>query len=104
MGQEVRIDSSRQFGNVVNQQTLEQVQRGALPIEQYYSVAEVSAKMSISDTKVRRMFQNESGVLKIGEPSRRVAGKLKRRYYTLRIPESAIRHVIARLAQRKTIH
>lgn len=88
----------------INEQTLDRVQRRELPIEEYYSVAEVAIKLNISNTRVRRLFENEPSVLKIGNPSRRVAGKLKRRYYMLRIPESAVKHVIARLAQRNAIH
>jgi hypothetical protein len=42
------------------------------------------------------MFQDEPGVLKIGEPSRRLGRKLKRRYYTLRVPQSVEERVMRR--------
>ena len=69
-------------------------------IEKHFSPAQIANALSLSDTKVRRMFQNEPGVLKIGEPSRRLGRKLKRRYHTLRIPESVAFRVLARLKNR----
>jgi AraC-like DNA-binding protein len=69
-------------------------------IEKHYSPAQVAERLGLSDTKVRRMFQNVPGVLKVGEPSRRLGRKLKRRYYTLRIPESVALKVIARMRNR----
>jgi hypothetical protein len=69
-------------------------------IEQHYSVQEIAARLHLSDTAVRRLFENELGVLKIGEPSRRLARKLCRRYYTLRIPESVIRRVQQKLTSK----
>jgi hypothetical protein len=47
------------------------------------------------------MFRDEPGVLKEGEPSRRLGRVLKRRYYTLRIPESVAERVIARKTNKK---
>ena len=69
-------------------------------IERHYSPAQIAKALNLSDTKVRRMFQDEPGVAKIGEPSRRLGRKLKRRYYTLRIPESIALKVLARMRNR----
>jgi hypothetical protein len=57
-----------------------------IAIEKHYTPAQIAGALNISDTKARRLFQNKPGVLKIGEPSRRLGRKLKRRYYILRIP------------------
>jgi len=46
------------------------------------------------------MFADEPGVLRIGEPSRRVGRKLTRRYYSLRIPHSVAERVHTQLSRR----
>ena len=56
--------------------------------EQHYTPRELARLWKLSETKIRRLFEREPGVLRIGEPSRRVGRKLKRSYYTMRIPES----------------
>lgn len=63
-------------------------------VERHYSVAEVAAVWNLSTDAVRKIFQNEPGVLVLGEP----AGSSKRRYTTLRIPESVLQRVHRRLA------
>ena len=65
-------------------------------LEQHYTPAQLAGRLALSQSKVRRMFQNEPGVVKIGEPSRRLGRKLKRRYFTLRIPHSVYERVIKR--------
>jgi hypothetical protein len=69
-------------------------------IEQYLSVADISPKLRLSDDKVRRLFIGEPGVLKIGEPTRRVGRTYRRRYFTLRIPVSVFERVQDRLRQK----
>lgn len=61
--------------------------------ERHYSVAELSALWSLGDDLVRKLFQSEPGVVVIGDP----APRLKRRYTTLRIPESVAQRVYRRL-------
>ena len=57
--------------------------------EKHYTVDELAAMWGLSDDTVRKLFINQPGVMKIGSPSRLVGrGKYRRRYYTLRIPES----------------
>jgi hypothetical protein len=70
-------------------------------LEQHYAPTEIADRLAISVDKVRRMFQDEPGVVKIGEPSRRLGRALKRRYYTLRIPASVAARVIARMTTKK---
>ena len=69
-------------------------------LEKHFSPQELGEAWDISDTKVRRMFQNEPGVLLIGEPSRRLGRKLKRSYFTMRIPESVAIRVYKRLRKK----
>jgi hypothetical protein len=65
--------------------------------ERHFTPKELSGLWHLSETKIRRLFEMEPGVLRIGEPSRRVGRKLKRSYYTLRIPESVALRVHRRL-------
>ena len=65
--------------------------------ERHFSPKELAERWRLSECKVRRMFETEPGVLRIGEPSRRVGRKLKRSYYTMRIPETAALRVHRRL-------
>ena len=63
--------------------------------ERHYTVAEIAARWNLSVDAVRRIFQNEPGVLVLGDqPSRS-----KRRYTTLRIPESVLERVHRRLSK-----
>ena len=58
--------------------------------EQHFSVAEIAERWSLSEDTVRRLFENEPGVLVL-EPSR--SRFSRRRYRTLRIPESVVERV-----------
>ena len=60
----------------------------------YYSVKEISDLLNLSQDSVRKLFQNEPGVLVLGDQS----SKYKRRYTTLRIPESVLRRVLRRMS------
>ncbi len=62
--------------------------------EQHNTPREIAARLSLSIDKVRRMFQDEPGVIVIGEQST----AYKRRYNTLRIPESVLQRVLRRLS------
>jgi hypothetical protein len=57
--------------------------------ERHYTVAEVATAWNISKDAARRMFQNEPGVLVL---PKRTKGS-KRRYTTLRIPQSVVERV-----------
>ena len=65
-------------------------------IERHYAVTEIAEMWNLSPDKVRELFEREIGVLVIGEsnPHR------KRRYLTLRIPESVLERVHARLSSK----
>lgn len=62
-----------------------------LAFERHYTPQELAKALKISDTKIRRMFAADGGVLRIGQPSRRVGRKLTRRMWTLRVPETIAR-------------
>jgi AraC-like DNA-binding protein len=65
--------------------------------EHHYTPKEIAQRWGLSESKVRRMFEVEPGVLRIGEPSRRVGRKLRRAYFIIRIPESVALRVHRRL-------
>ena len=64
--------------------------------ERHYAVVEIAQLWNLSADKVRELFQNEPGVLVIGERSPR----RKRRYVTLRIPQSVLERVHSRLSSK----
>ena len=67
----------------------------AAPLETHYSVAQIAEAWGVSTDTVRRMFQQEAGVIVI-EPAR---GRYsRRRYRTLRIPASVADRVHRRLS------
>ena len=63
-------------------------------LERCYSPEQLADLWALSSDTVRRIFEHEAGVLAIERP--RVYGK--RRYRTLRIPESVAQRVYNRLA------
>ena len=64
--------------------------------ERHYAVGEVAEMWNLSADKVRELFENEAGVLVIGERTPRH----KRRYITLRIPQSVLERVHSRLSSK----
>jgi len=68
-------------------------------IERHYAVAEIAEVWNLSADKVRELFENEPGVLVIGERSPRH----KRRYITLRIPQSVLERVHRRLSSKSVV-
>jgi hypothetical protein len=62
--------------------------------ERHYAVAEIAEMWNLSPDKVRELFENEPGVLVLGERSPRH----KRRYVTLRIPHSVLERVHRRMS------
>jgi hypothetical protein len=73
-------------------------QENVVPAERHYAVIEVAEMWHLSPDKVREIFEREPGVLVIGDPNPRH----KRRYRTLRIPESVITRVHTRLSLKDT--
>ncbi len=63
--------------------------------EKHYSVLELAELWNLSENTIRRIFENEPGVLKWGSRE----GRFKRRYTTLRIPETVVLRVHRRLRE-----
>lgn len=61
--------------------------------ERHYTVAAIAAKWCLSADAVRKLFEREPDVIVIGDP----APRGKRRYTTLRIPQSVVERVHRRL-------
>jgi hypothetical protein len=61
--------------------------------DKHYRVKELAELWSLSDKTIIRLFQDEPGVLKMGEPESR----RKRSYFTLLIPENVAQRVHQRL-------
>jgi len=62
--------------------------------ERHYAVAEIAALWNLSSDKVRELFEQEPGVLVIGDRNPRG----KRRYRILRIPQTVVDRVYTRLS------
>ena len=63
--------------------------------ERHYAVAEIAALWQLSPDATRRIFQNEPGVLVLGNGD---SVRSKRRYTTIRIPQSVVERVHRRLS------
>jgi hypothetical protein len=64
--------------------------------QRHWSVAEIATAWNLSEDSIRRLFANEPGVLVVG---RQIKGS-KRRYTTLRIPQSVVERVHSRYSFR----
>ena len=62
----------------------------------HFSPLEIAELWGLSVDCIRKMFENEPGVLVIGERSPR----RKRRYVTLRIPQTVLERVHSRLSSK----
>ncbi len=62
--------------------------------EKHYTPQELAKLWELSVQTIREIFKNEDGVLKIGSNGTRT----RRRYKTLRIPESVVERVHTRLS------
>jgi hypothetical protein len=62
-------------------------------VEKHYSLEQIGELWGLSTRTVRKMFENEPGIIVFGNPG----SMKKRRYITLRIPESVLIRVHRRL-------
>ncbi len=67
-----------------------------IEFERHLKVNEIAQMWGCSRETIRRLFQDEPGVVRIGHEETR----FRRRYTCLRIPESVMRSVHRRLRQR----
>jgi hypothetical protein len=63
-------------------------------VVKHYSPSEIAKAWGVSVQTIRQIFESEEGVLKIGRRGTRT----RRRYFTLRIPESVAERVHTRLS------
>lgn len=68
----------------------------AISTEKHFTVNEVSELWGVSTDLVRDVFQSEDGVLIIDRSGTRT----KRSYSTMRIPESVLNRVYAKMSER----
>ena len=80
----------------MDQVASESVRAPACVAEEHFSVKEIAEKWKLSVDAVRRLFEKEPGVLVLEDGSR---ARHKRKYTTLRIPESVIERVYRRLSR-----
>jgi hypothetical protein len=75
-----------------------------VPVEQYprsskhFTAAELGKIWGLSAMTIRRLFEDEPGVLRIEIPSRREGRKLVQSLFTMRIPEDVAQRVHDRLS------
>jgi hypothetical protein len=62
-------------------------------LEKHYTVAEVASLWSVSEDTIRRLFRDRADVFKLATPDT----KEKRGYCVLRIPESVVKAVHAKM-------
>jgi hypothetical protein len=74
---------------LLGRKPVQSITGSALGLERHYSVAEIAEMWALSEKTVRRMFEEEDGVLQWGTPETR----RKRGYTTLRVPESVLLRV-----------
>jgi len=77
------------FSDANNQSGAEAAEATRIPVEKHYSVSELATIWKLSENTIRRMFEHEPGVIRWGGAETR----FKRRYVTLRIPETVVRRV-----------
>ena len=61
--------------------------------ERHYTIQEIAELWKLSETMIRDLFRDEPGVLRAERPRTR----FKRGYTTIRVPETVLRRVHARM-------
>jgi hypothetical protein len=73
-----------------------------IALERHFTLTEIAELWNLSYGFVRAIFAEEEGVLKVGEGTRLSGrGKYKRRYFTIRVPESVLLRVQQRLVHKR---
>jgi len=63
------------------------------PIEKHFSLTEIAEAWGLEEKSIKRIFENEPGVMVFARPT----SKKKRKYETLRIPETVVNRVHQRM-------
>ncbi|HXA67383.1 MAG TPA: hypothetical protein VNV82_19655 [Bryobacteraceae bacterium] len=66
------------------------IRRESSPFERHFTPQDLADTWKLDETTIRRIFQDEPGVMKVGKANRRDG---KRDYVTLRIPESVAERI-----------
>lgn len=66
--------------------------------ERHYTVQELAKMWRCNEETIRRLFRDESGVIKIGSAETR----FKRKHWVLKVPESVVIRVHQRLTNQQT--
>lgn len=66
-----------------------------IAFEKHYFVREISKLWRFSNDVIRRIFENEPGVVKVGRPE----GLHRRKYFSIRVPESVMRRVHRKISE-----
>jgi hypothetical protein len=80
---------------------IEKTPQDKTEIEVCYTPGYIAAQLELSTDTIYRLFADEEGVIRIGHESKRVGRKLRRSYWTLRIPRSVFLRVRDRMTQQK---
>jgi AraC-like DNA-binding protein len=80
---------SMAFASYLSKKPVQSISQESRALERHYTVLEIAEMWSLSEKTVRRMFEQEEGVLQWGSQETR----RKRGYITLRIPESVLLRV-----------
>ncbi len=64
--------------------------RESSPFERHFTPRDLAEIWKLDETTIRRIFQDQPGVMKVGKANRRDG---KRDYVTLRIPESVAERI-----------
>ena len=65
-------------------------------LEPHYTVPQLAENWHLAPGTVRRMFENEAGVMKLGHETQKKGRTYVRHYSKMRIPESVLERVKAR--------
>jgi hypothetical protein len=84
------VESERNFGDMASASGLAPID---LANEKHYSIIEISKLWALSQKTVRKIFENEPGVIQWGTEETRH----KRGYRTLRVPETVLLRVHRKL-------
>jgi hypothetical protein len=76
--------------------SMERTSEASPATERHYSVSELAATWNLSLDTIRKLFEHEPGVVVIGDETRKFS---RRKYITLRIPESVALRVHRRLSR-----
>lgn len=71
--------------------------------ERHYLPRELAREWKLSENKIRDLFRDEPGVIRMGGVSRQEGKRLVRHYSTMRIPESVAQRVYERITLKKPV-